>query len=176
MSTATASPPQKMLSSRLNWLACLTMTVVGFVSLYLSHNSKQIAIWDIFALVSLGAVGTWRWSLFLLRGIRSRIYLSWTFPRWRLRANALAVEQLPPVCLLVPTYHEKTWITERVFRAIAQEAKTLTQPITLLISSSSEQENAYIRQVLESEDPELRSIHLIQMVQQEGKRKAMADG
>lgn len=176
MSTTNASPAQRTLSSQLNWLACLTMTAIGFVLLYLSHSSKHIAVWDVFALISLGVVGTWRWSLFLLRGVRSRIYLNWTFPRWRRRANALAVEQLPPVCLLVPTYQEKTWITERVFRAIAQEAKTLAQPITLLVNSSSDEENAYIRHVLESEDPNLDSIHLIQMVQQDGKRQAMAAG
>ncbi|MBC7971930.1 MAG: glycosyltransferase [Verrucomicrobia bacterium] len=176
MPTATASSPQKTLSSQLNWLACLAITGIGFASLYLAHSSKHIAVWDVFALISLGVVGTWRWSLFLLRGVRSRIYLNWTFPRWRCRANALAVEQLPPVCLLVPTYQEKTWITERVFRAIAQEAKTLAQPITLLVNSSSDEENGYIRHVLESEDPNLDSIYLIQMVQQDGKRQAMAAG
>lgn len=175
MSIATASTPQRTLSFRLHWLACLTMTAIGFALLYLAHSSKHIAIWDIFALVSLGLVGTWRWTLFLLRGVRSRIYLNWLFPRWRGRANALAAEQLPPVCLLVPTYQEKTWITERVFRAIAQEAKTLAQPLTLLVNSSSEEENAFIRQVLETEDPR-HSIHLIQMVQKDGKRKAMAAG
>ncbi|MBD2078186.1 glycosyltransferase family 2 protein [Phormidium sp. FACHB-592] len=175
MSTV-VSAPQKTLNDQLNWLACLAITIIGFASLYLAHGSKQIAVWDVFALISLGVVGTWRWSLFILRGIRSRIYLSWVFPRWRRRANALTAEQLPPVCLLVPTYKEKTWITERVFRAIAQEARTLAQPITLLVNSSSDEENDFIRQVLEAEDPGLRSMHLIQMVQKDGKRKAMADG
>lgn len=176
MSIASASSPQRTLTSQLNWLACLTITIIGFALLYLAHSSKQIAVWNVFALVSLGIVGTWRWSLFVLRGVRSRLYLNWTFPRWRRRADAIAVEQLPPVCLLVPTYKEKPWITERVFRAIAQEAKTLAQPIVLLTNSSSDEENAYIRQVLEFEDPELRSIQLIQMVQYDGKRQAMADG
>ncbi|MBW4469877.1 MAG: glycosyltransferase family 2 protein [Stenomitos rutilans HA7619-LM2] len=176
MSSASASSPKRTLNSQLNWFACLTITVFGFALLYLSHSSKHIAVWDVFALVSLGIVGTWRWSLFLLRGIRSRLYLNWTFPRWRRQANAVAVEELPPVCLLVPTYKEKPWITERVFRAIACEAKTLVQPIILLTNSSSDEENAFIRQVLETEDPELRSIQLIQMVQHDGKRQAMADG
>ncbi|MBW4691788.1 MAG: glycosyltransferase family 2 protein [Lyngbya sp. HA4199-MV5] len=176
MPIASASAPQRTLTSQLNWFACLSITAFGFALLYFAHSSKHIAVWDVFALISLGIVGTWRWSLFLLRGIRSRLYLNWTFPRWRRRADAIAVEQLPLVCLLVPTYKEKPWITERVFRAIVQEAKTLAQPIVLLTNSSSDEENAFIRQVLESEDPELRSIHLIQMVQHDGKRQAMADG
>ncbi|XGV98297.1 MAG: glycosyltransferase [Leptolyngbya sp. BL-A-14] len=175
MFTASTSS-QSTLKSQLNWFACLTMTVIGFALLYLSHSSKHIVVWDVFALISLGVVGAWRWSLFVIRSIRSRIYLKWLFPRWRRRAKAVAVEQLPPVCLLVPTYKEKPWITERVFRAIAREAKTLAQPLILLTSSSSDEENAAIRQVLASEDPEWQSIQLIQMVQSDGKRKAMADG
>ena len=63
-----------------------------------------------------------------------------------------------------------------MFRAIAQEAKSLAQPITVLVNSSSEEENAAIVQVLKAEDPELESIRLVLMTQKDGKRKAMADG
>ncbi|GAB4465610.1 MAG: hypothetical protein OHK0037_20570 [Elainellaceae cyanobacterium] len=129
---------------------------------------------EIFA---LGAIGIWRWCWFALQALRSRFYEHILFPKMRRRANAIPIEQLPPMCFLVPTYKEKGWISERVFRAIAQEAKTLTQPIMLLVTSGSEAENHAIRAVLEAADPGLRHIRLIQMVQTgEGKRKAMADG
>lgn len=125
----------------------------------------------------MGVIGMWRWSWWAIHVIRSRIFLWWVFPRWRRRANQIPVEQLPPVCLLVPTYKEKPWITERVFRVLAQEAKSLAKPTTILVTSSGHQENAAILQILKSVDPELSSIRLIQMVQTgEGKRKAMADG
>lgn len=125
----------------------------------------------------LGTIGIWRWSWFILQTLRSRFYEHVLFPHMRRRANAIPIEQLPPMCFLVPTYQEKGWISERVFRAIAQEAQTLAQPVTLLITSSSEAENQEIRAVLETVDPGLQHIHLIQLVQTgEGKRKAMADG
>lgn len=176
MPSPTSSLPQKTLTSQLNFLAFLTITLLSLTALYLLQGPGHFAVWDVFALVSLGVIGTWRWSLFLLRVVRSQVYLRWTFRRWRKRANAIPVEDLPPVCLLVPTYREQPWITERVFQAIAQEAKTLAQPITVLVNSSGDEENAYIRQVLEAADPEWRTIRLIQMTQKDGKRKAMADG
>lgn len=176
MASTVAPPPKKTLTAQLNLLAFQAIALLALVALFLLQHRGEFLVQDLLGLVSLGIIGIWRWSLFFLRIIRSRIYLRWTFRRWRKQADAIPVEQLPPVCLLVPTYKEKPWITERVFRAIAQEAKTLAHPLILLVNSSSDEENAYIRQVLEAEDPDYQTIRLIQMTQKEGKRKAMADG
>lgn len=155
----------------------MSLAVLGFIGLCLLRDPERIARFGVSGLVGLGILGTWRWSWWVFQVIRSRIYLHLVFPRWRRRANQIPLEQLPPVCFLVPTYKEKPWITERVFRVIATEAKSLAKPITVLVTSSSNQENAAILSVLKSVDPELSSIRLIQMVQTgEGKRKAMADG
>lgn len=168
---------RKTLYSCLSWIALLCISVYGFVGLHWLRNPDRIAIFGLSGLISVGFLGMWRWSWTGLQLLRGRIYLHWVFPRWRRRADQVPVAELPPVCFLVPTYKEQPWITERVFQIIAQEAQTLTQPMTLLVTSSSEQENAAIRAVLESVDPELSCIRLIQMVQTgEGKRKAMADG
>jgi len=175
MVALSAAKPPKPLSAHLNQLAFLSFSLCGLLGLYLLRNSSHTPIWDVFGMVGLGAIGVFRWSLFFWRVIRSRVYLHWVFPRWRRQADRVPVEALPPMCFLVPTYKEKPWITERVFRAIAQEAKTLTQPITLLVNSSSDEENAAIRAVLEAEDPGLTTIRLILMTQKDGKRKAMAD-
>lgn len=159
-----------------NKLWAVFVATLGLMGLMLLRDPERIELFGISGLIGMGIVGMWRWSWWLVQVLRSRIYLHACFPRWRRRANQIPVDQLPPVCFLVPTYKEKAWITERVFRAIALEAKSLTKPTTVLVTSSSHEENAAILAVLKSVDPELSSIRLIQMVQTgEGKRKAMAD-
>ncbi|MEM9120061.1 MAG: glycosyltransferase [Cyanobacteria bacterium P01_F01_bin.56] len=165
----------KFMSVYLNWLVFLLFLGVGLWCLYVLQNPGHLALWNVFGLFSLGAIGIWRWSWFAFRTLRSRLYQHLVFPRWRRLANQVPVEQLPHMCFLVPTYKEQLWITERVFRAIAHEAKTLAQPITVLVNSSSDQENAAIYDILEREDPGLSTMRLIFMTQKEGKRKAMAD-
>lgn len=159
----------------LGWVLFLFFSLCGFIGLHLLQQSKDLAFWNITGLVGLGIIGIWRWSWFLFRMGRARYYLHWVFPRWRRLADQVLVEDLPHMCFLVPTYKEKPWITERVFCAIADEAKTLAQPITVLVNSSSDDENAAIQAILEREDPGLQSIRLILMTQKDGKRKAMAD-
>lgn len=169
--------PRPFWLALLNWLAFLSLSLAGLFSLYLLRSPERLALLGLPGLVPIGVLGAWRWSWLGLQMLRSRLYLHWLFPRWRQRAKTVPTSQLPPLCFLVPTYKEQLWITERVFRAIAQEAQSLPQPITLLVTSSSEAENAAILSILKAADPELRSIRLIQLVQTgEGKRKAMADG
>jgi mannuronan synthase len=173
---ATSSAPQKPLSVHLDLLAFFGFSALGLIGMYLLHGSSHISFWNVFELIGLGFIGICRWSLFVWRILRSRLYLHGVFPRWRRQANRIPVEYLPHMCFLVPTYKEQPWITEKVFQAIAREAKTLAEPVTLLVNSSSDEENAGVRAVLEAEDPGLRSMRLILMTQKDGKRKAMADG
>ncbi|HEY9651980.1 MAG TPA: glycosyltransferase, partial [Coleofasciculaceae cyanobacterium] len=163
--------------STFSGLWALGVSALGLIGLCLLRDPERVALYGVSGLIGMGIIGMWRWSWWAIHVIRSRIFLWWVFPRWRRRANQIPVEQLPPVCILVPTYKEKPWITERVFRVLALEAKSLAKPTTILVASSGHQENAAILQILKSVDPELSSIRLIQMVQTgEGKRKAMADG
>lgn len=162
---------------RTQWWLMLAMVFLGLWGVFILRGSGSFPWVGTSGLISLGVIGSWRWGWWLIQMVRSRIYLYWVFPRWRRQADRVPLQDLPPVCLLVPTYQEKDWITERVFMAIAQEAQTLAQPLTLLVTSSSDTENAHIRSVLQRIDPQLQSIRLIEMVQTgEGKRKAMADG
>ncbi|MBT9314038.1 glycosyltransferase [Leptothoe spongobia] len=172
---ATSSTQRHFMGAYISTATFLVLFSVGLGGLYLLQSPEHFAIWNIFGLVSLGAVGIWRWSWFLLRMLRARYYLHGVFPRWRRRADAVPVEDLPHMCFLVPTYKEQPWITERVFKAIVNEAKTLAQPTTVLVNSSGDDENAAIRKLIKQEDPDLRWIRLIQMTQKDGKRKAMAD-
>ena len=176
MTQLAANRPPKTVTAYLNLVIFLSLSICGLAGLYLLQDSTQMAMWNIFGLVSLGVIGMWRWSWFVIRLIRARIYMHWVFPRWRRVANTMPVEALPHICFLVPSYKEEPWISERVFRAIAHEAKTLASPVTVLVSSSSDQENALIRDILEAEDPGLETMRVIWMTQKDGKRKAMADG
>lgn len=167
----------KSLSSRLETLLFLLFPVLGLAGLYLlQHQQESFTSWNILGFISIGLLGAFRWTLFFIRIIRSWIYSHLVFPGWRKWADKVPVESLPHMCFMVPTFKEKDWISERVFRAIVNEAKTLAQPITLLVNSSSDQENAQILSVIQAEDPGLRHIRLVQMTQKDGKRKAMADG
>ncbi|MGF1540550.1 MAG: glycosyltransferase [Pleurocapsa sp.] len=130
----------KQLSNYLNWLVIL---LIGSTALYslsvLRNNTEYLALmgWD--SLVVLGAIGVWRWSWLLLHALRSAVYRLWQFPRWRSQANRFPLAQLPPLAIVIPTYQEKPWITERVFQAIAREAKTLPHPVTLVAVTTSEE-------------------------------------
>ena len=126
-------------------------------------------------LISVGALGAWRWSWFALHFLRSRYYLKGIFPAWRMAADSVPVERLPRVAMLVPSYKEKPWITERVMRAIAREAQDLSEPVIVLVNSASDEENAYSLSVLEEADPGLEHVRFIPMTQSRGKRQAMAD-
>lgn len=165
----------KPFSAQLEQITFLCLPLLGFVGIYLLKNGGHWPLWSTLGLVGLGAIGISRWCWFFLRIVRSWVYCHWVFPRWRKFADRVPLEALPHMCFLVPTYKEKAWITERVFRAIAQEARTLGQPITLLVNSSSDQENASIQAILQQEDPQGQTMRLIFMTQKDGKRKAMAD-
>lgn len=167
--------PRSDIGSYFNLIVFVLLSLTGVAGVYLLKHTNSMGSADIFGLFTIGIIGAFRWSLFFLRIVRSRIFLHVVFPRWRRAANRIPAEQFPHVCMIVPTYQEKPWITERVFRAIALEARALSQPMTLVINSSSEQENAEIETILRTEDPELSHIHLVQMTQKQGKRKAMAD-
>lgn len=171
----TSSTRQRSMSAHISTVTFLALFSCGVTGLYLLQNPGHLGIWNILGLISLGAVGIWRWSWFLLRMLRARYYLHRVFPHWRRRADAVLATDLPHMCFLVPTYKEQLWISERVFKAIVSEAKTLAQPTTVLVNSSSDDENAAIREIIEREDPGLQWIRLIQMTQKDGKRKAMAD-
>lgn len=166
----------KTFASYFNWLVILLIISICFGGLYWLRHLDGFTAIGLPGLATFGFIGVWRWSWWGFQVLRSRIYLHWVFPTWRKRASQIPLSDLPPMCFLVPTYNEKPWITQRVFKAIAKEALTLAHPITVLVTASSDEENAAVRSALESVDPDLSSIRLIQMVQTgEGKRQAMAD-
>jgi glycosyltransferase Alg8 len=160
----------------LNGIMMLGVSALGFIGLKLFSNQQQLALLGWSSLLVLGFVGSWRWFWFGLAVVRSRIYLYLVFARWRRRANTVPSDDLPSVCIVVATFKEKPWITERVFRAIAQEAKSLTKPTTVVVVTT-EQEIIDIQEIFKSEDPNFSSIHMVPVVDPGGgKRQALAVG
>ncbi len=162
--------------SQQGWVGMVIISAIGFTCLMFLRDPMELAQAGVTGVFTMGIVGMWRWSWFLVQVIRSRLYLHVVFPRWRRRANEVAVEDLPHMCFMIPTYKEKMWVNELVYKAIVREAKSLARPITILVNGSSLEENAAIRQIIEEHDPGLEHINLYELTQKDGKRKAMADG
>lgn len=174
--TLNQKQPAYPASQQPGWIGMVIISACGFLGLLLLSDPLKLTTVGVSGVVGMGAVGLWRWSWFLVQVLRSRFFMHAVFPRWREKAAAIPTEDLPHMCFMVPTYKEKLWITERVFRAIVYEARSINQRVTVLVNSSGPEENAAIVDVLKSYDPELEYINLIQMTQKDGKRKAMADG
>ncbi|HEY9654410.1 MAG TPA: glycosyltransferase, partial [Crinalium sp.] len=167
---------QKRLQSWLNWFYLLFISALGLCGLYLLRDPGRIQQAGFWAVIVAGVLGTWRWSWFGLQVLRSRFYVYWLFPRWRKRANRLDQQEIPSVGIVVPTFREETWITERVFGAIAREAQTLSKPITLVAVTTAEEIIA-IEAILRSIDPKLQTIQYMPLLDSgTGKRTALANG
>lgn len=178
--TATKSSP----SPRPTWLRIainqglvFLIAALGFISLWTLRDLQQLGTLGWTGIISMGFVGIWRWSWVGFHLLRAWFYEYIVFPRWRRRANKIALEELPPVCLLVPTYKEKPWITERVFRSIGLEARSLGRPVTIVTVSSGAEEDRAIVAALRLGDPELSSVRVVHAEDPgDGKRKALAEG
>lgn len=161
----------------INGLLFVLMALIGLWGLATFRDAQQLERLGWSGLVSIGALGLWRWGWLAMHLVRSAIYRAGVFPRWRRRANTVPIEDLPHVCLLIPTYKEKPWITERVFRSIALEAKTLAQPITIVTVSSGPAEDAAIVAALKLGDPTLSAVRVFHAVDPgSGKRGALSSG
>ncbi|MDJ0718854.1 MAG: glycosyltransferase [Prochloraceae cyanobacterium] len=178
MSKYSAAWLEKIPKYYLKWLLISLLSVLGFAIVHYLYILKDLAFSSLgtrWSLIGIGTIVLWRWSWLCSHLIRSPIYLNWVFPRWRKKADAIGVEYLPPVCIVVTTYKANAWVTQKVFRSIANEAKTLPQPPILLVNSSSTEENAAIKEILKSVDPELSHLKVIFAVQKQGTRNPMAD-
>lgn len=161
----------------LNRVLVLLIALISFFGLYILRDPAKLAVLGWTGLISLGVVGIWRWSWFGLHIVRWLIYQHLVFPRWRRRADAIPVEELPPLCLLIPTFKEKPWITERVFRSIGLETRQLGRPVTIVTVSSGPEEDAAIVEALRLGDPDLSSVRIVHAIDPgDGKRKALSSG
>lgn len=176
MTNSLVAEKQTTTTQNSSWIGMVLISAFGLFSLIILRDPLKLAAVGMSGVIGMGVVGIWRWSWFVFQVLRSRFFMHVMFPRWRRRADEVAVEDLPHMCFMIPTYKEKKWVNELVYRAIAHEARTLARPITILVNGSSHEENAGIRKILEEADPGLKHIQLYELTQKDGKRKAMADG
>ncbi len=177
MTQSAISRPWTKLIAYFNQGSVIFLCLFGLLGLYFLRDPDKLDLLGWSSLISMGFLGVWRWAWLGFHLLRANIYEHFVFPRWRRKANKIPLQHLPHICLLVPTYKEKPWITEAVFKAIAKEAKTLTHPLILLTVSSGPEEDAAIVKVLRSEDPELKSIRVIHGKDPGGgKRQALSAG
>jgi glycosyltransferase Alg8 len=177
MTQSVVSNVWQRLILNLNQILVWLLAAFGLFALCSLRDPARLAVLGWSGVITLGVIGIWRWLWLGLHLCRSWIYQNIVFKRWRKRANAIPVEQLPPICLLVPTYKEKSWVTKQVFRAVAEEAKTFNRPITLVTVSSGPEEDAAIVKALQLADPELVHVQVHHVPDPgQGKRQALADG
>ena len=176
-STARSTKKTKFLSNFLNYAALLIIWAAAFYGIYWLREKNTIFLTSAGnGLIILGAIGLCRWSWLLLHAIRSWFYRLWVFPSWRRKAMRIPVENLPQIAIVIPTYKEKPWITERVFRAIAREAQTIHHPL-ILVSVTTEAENQAIANIVREEDPTGKSVQHVPLPDPaRGKRGALAVG
>lgn len=163
----------------LGWLGFGLLTLLALVTLYYLRGPEKIAVYGWSAFLVVGFLGVWRWGWLLIQLARFQLYSRWVFPKWRAQADALPDAELPPLCIIIPTFKEKDWITDRVFKAITRECVALPYPTTLILVTTPA-ENIAIKALLHSDQVDPRTKDMIRLVQLEdkaaGKRGALADG
>lgn len=141
-----------------------------------------------YAIIVFGlGFAAWRWGWAAVHLLRAVIYRYWAYARIRRRA-ALAVQATGPVpdlALLMTTYRERAWITERVVSSVVQELANvhgLQRPPLVVAVTGGDEDDAVVRRAFdrgcrdhEPTDaacwpPELRLIQ-----NEQGKRTAIAD-
>jgi mannuronan synthase len=155
-------------------LCLLVIAGIGLRGLYQFRDWEQLRQAGILAVITIGTLGLWRWSWYGIHVLRSRWYMYYQFQRWRRQANKLALADLPTVAIVVPTFHEQPWITEKVFTAIVQAAAQLERPTTV-VAVTSEEEIIAIKEIFDRSGVD--SIQFVPVNDPgKGKRGALAAG
>lgn len=134
--------------------------------------------WELKAgfLITLGFLNSWRYSWAATSAVRSFIYRRFTFPKIRRAANALPEEKKYPdhLYLIIPTYHERPWVSRRMMRSVLRATCMLPCATTIVVSTGSAEEDDIFIDMLKGH-PFSDRVELI-LMRQSGKRSAMAMG
>jgi len=99
------------------------------------------------ALVTLGAIGLWRYSWWMVHVIRSLIYGYVVFPKRRKKADRLWASGWRPEKLffMMTTYNEQQATTEKVLQTLVRECESLQIPAKLYIGTGAAYDEAVIK-------------------------------
>ena len=127
--------------------------------------------------LAIGIVGAWRYSWGALHLLRAMIYRHWVFPRWRRKAEALAVgKPLDPVYLLLTSFRIDAETTRKVYDAAIREAIAYGAPATIVCSIVEMCDQRLIKQVYERLSPPDHVRIMFVRIMGSGKRDALACG
>jgi mannuronan synthase len=174
-----------------DWLKQLCMLcvliAVGYTAWHVLH-SHRFSPFSWTTLFTMSALGIWRWSWAGLHYCRAAIYRYVYFPWLRRRAERIVAEQgpVPELIVLATTYHERPWITKRVFGSIVNEFATLRglrRPPLLIVVTGGDDDDQALHEILDARlsvlvpaDTEMWPPELVLLRGENGKRPAIASG
>jgi glycosyltransferase Alg8 len=168
-------PPGPRFASKGAWVACAAFYLAIMILLVRAVRA-DLNVPGRAALFTIGLLGTWRLSWFLVNVTRAALNVNWRFPRLRQAANALGpAGRAPEVIVLITSYKMKREVTIPVFQALFDEAAAYGVPVTVMASMANVEEQDLVRMIFEGSDTPA-SVRLEMFLQSgAGKREAMAD-
>jgi len=125
-------------------------------------------------LITIAAIGIWRYSLLLFNYVRAGIYAFYRYPATQRAIAQLSEEEKYPshIYFVIPSYKEEPWVSVEVFQSIFADLNNIPCTATLMVSTGSDKDDQVIRSVYESH-PLKDKVELVLQRQSEGKRIAM---
>ena len=126
-------------------------------------------------LLSIGIIGVWRYSWWIVHALRACYYLRFRFPRLRRRAEAAGTEPVDHVYCLVTSYAIDPQVSWPVYEALFNEVASYGRPATIVAAVSHQSDVDLLERVSDAVGlPD--HVELVSMFQDgTGKRPAMAE-
>jgi glycosyltransferase Alg8 len=128
-------------------------------------------------LLLIGVLGVWRYGLGMVHFVRAMLFLHWSFPRARARADALGAAGLPShAYFLVTSFRIDASTTASVYRSVIAEAVRCGRPATVIASIVELADERLIQALWQrlAPPPQVR-LHIIR-IPGTGKRDGLAHG
>jgi len=129
------------------------------------------------AIVSFGAIGTWRYLWWLNHVVRSYIYGRFVFPSRRLKANQLWESGWRPnrLIFMMTTFKELETTTEVVLQSIIDECIRVGVPVKLFIGTGADSDESIIERFFSCQTTALPFEVIFVRQKQPGKRYAIGE-
>lgn len=130
-----------------------------------------------FFLAGIGVLAMWRYSWGMINFVRSIIYRTYIFPRWRYQADVGGAALLPSkLYILMTIYRINPRIASRAIKAATQEAIRSGIPTTIVASIVEQQDDELVTTLFQScNPPEHINLKIIRAAGT-GKRVGLAHG
>ena len=101
--------------------------------------------------VTIGAIGIWRYSWWLLNLIRALIYQYVDFPRLREKADSLWESgwRPPGIHIMIVTYNEDPYTTNKVFSSLIRETRRIGVPATVYMGTATDWDEEEVTRIVD---------------------------